>query len=402
MSEFLNKHKFLIGGLALGVVGAGVYVYKTQFASDFNNPYPKDLVLLVLRDFKREFQRVYSVLLQQVTRIKTAMRSSGRANIPGASEELMALLVDQNEEFQLKVKEIEDHVFGKHKIADRKRFEKSCEVTYKLDPEVSALLKYMSTSLEEALEGVAPKNETALHASMTAAVTLEILEKTSKAYVCAVLDLAETHLKKGEKISIANLGFVRDLRDVHIETMKQKALADHGMDKVSSEPEEMLNKAVEVYGSADTDGFRQKIGQIENTTKLIMQSVYNGSLDLGQVEKFRVVFNKPKAPAITQGITEAPENEETEQGTTANPSKTLRVSDIDQKPEDALPAEPSVPEQPAPAVQSEEPELPATTEAPAQTPPEDQPQTTEPTTEATQPPAEAIHTDDAALPTAEN
>ena len=334
MSTFISNHRLIVGGVAVGLLGiGGYYVYQSR-NTKFDNPYPRDLVISVLKDFRRDFKRVNLLLFQQVSKIRQMMSMSGRQLPPGTSDELMSMLIDENADFKTQIKRIEEIIYTKHKIEDKKRFERSCQETYKDDPEISILLKKMSTSLEDIMEGHMPTNDVQVHPTMTPAVVIDLIEKTSRNYVKNVLDLAEKFLLSKEDVSKNNLYFIRELTTVTPEDVKAKLIKEYGFEKLSDEPEEMLSKAIETYTKQSIPGFRQKMEEIEMRTRLVMQMIMNGGVSLEYIQKSRESLDKPigeKLKSITETDNKTikeEDQEDTLQGTNGNPSTTVFDSKV--------------------------------------------------------------------------
>jgi len=346
MSDFISKNKVFLSTVALGATGAGLYYYYTQVkGNSFDNPYPKPVVMDVLKDFRREFNKVNVALFQQVSRVKQFLRANGRQFDSSMKDEFQAMLVDNNPEFGEQIEEIEQRVYAKHGITDKVRFQKSCEVTYKQDPEVSALMKGMHKSFDSVMGGEAPQVEAVVPPELTPEVTLSIVTKSAEEYLKAFLNLAEQFLKKGDKPTQNNLNFLNSLRGISPEEFKLKNIRERGLERLSDDPEAMFSKAIQTYLEQDTIGFRAKMFEMENRNKAIMSAVLSGTADLNMIEKFRQELYAPAKDAIAEATPQQEDETETEK-----PEGGETVEGEAQKEGDATATDHSVPVKPEESV----------------------------------------------------
>jgi hypothetical protein len=296
MSDFFGKNKVLVMSMAAGAVGFGLYYwYNNVRVATFSDPYPREKVVATLKEFRREFNRLYAVVYQQVARVKQLLRSNGRPVHAGMNEELMAMLVDQNPDFADKVEEIEEEVYAKHDITDKVKFQKSCEITYRDDPEIRGLLRTMHQSLESVISGNAPENNVTVPAGLTSELVLDVVRNSAKDFQLELLDLAEKYLKQGKPVSKDNLEFLMDLKKISTDGIKMGHMRQRGIDKMGQDPESFFSKAVEKYIQSDPNDFRSKMYEIETQNKLIMQMIFAGGLNEDVLEKFREDIRNPKA-----------------------------------------------------------------------------------------------------------
>ena len=313
MSDFISKNKVFVSTVACGAIGAGLYYYFSQVkGSGFDSPYPKTVVIDVLKDFRREFNKVNVALFQQVSRVKQFLRANGRQFDSSMKDEFQAMLVDNNPEFTEQMEEVEERVYAKHGITDKVRFQKSCELTYKLDPEVSALMKGMHKSFDSVMGGETPQVDAVVPPEMTPELTLSIVTKSAEEYLKAFLNLAEQFMKKGEKPNQNNLNFLNSLRSISPEEFKMKNMRDRGLERLSDDPEAMFSKAIQTYLERDQAGFRTKLFEIENRNKAVMSSVLNGVADLDMIEKFRQELYAPAKDAIAEATPQQEEENDTD------------------------------------------------------------------------------------------
>lgn len=301
MKDFVAKNKAFLGTVALGAAGVGLYYYYTHMREGgFDNPYPKPVVVDVLKDFRREFNKVNVALFQQVSRVKQFLRANGRQFDSSMKDEFQAMLVDNNPEFGEQMEEIEDRVYQKHGITDKVRFQKTCEITYKLDPEINLLMKGMQRAFDSVMGGEPPQVEAVVPPEMTAELTLSIVTKSAEEYLKAFLNLAEQFLKKGQKPTQNNLEFVNSLRGISPEEFKLKIMREKGIDRLSDDPEAMFSKAIQTYIEKDQTGFRMKMYDLESRNKAVMSAVLNGTANIDMIEKFRQELYAPPKGAIAE------------------------------------------------------------------------------------------------------
>lgn len=327
MSDFVSKNKLFLASVAAGAAGFGVYYYLAHIRQEtFSDPYPKDVVIATLKDFRREFNRLNVGLFQQISKVKQMMRANGRQLDPAALEGFRVMLVDENPEFQEGIEEIETRVYEKHGITDKVRFQKSCEVAYKLDPEVSSLMKGMYNAMESVLHGNPPVNDIVLPREMTPELTLKVVTRSADAYLKNFLDIVEQFLVRGQKVSKENIEFLNSIRFMP-EDAKTNVMKELGVDTMSDDPEAMFSKAVSTYIQADPDNFRQKMHDVESKNKTIMSAVLNGAVSLDMVKKFKEQLLNPAGAVIPE---ENPQSEVDAEGETAQQPTDVAQAETEQ------------------------------------------------------------------------
>lgn len=149
-----NQKKLLIasGFLAMGA-GVTYYIKNRSKPKAPTRVFSREEVITVLNRFKRDYYPIFKYIFNMFNRKIATLRRQGLQVRPNQLKTFQEALTFQNPEFLKMVSDLEESVYKRFSIEEKKDFEAQCNEMAKTDLEVRALMQAIRNSLTQASSG---------------------------------------------------------------------------------------------------------------------------------------------------------------------------------------------------------------------------------------------------------
>ena len=266
------------GGVTL-LCGLGYLAYASrQKPSRSELDIPRETVLKILKEFRREFYPLFKTLSLQSMNWQNNMRSRYQVPADEIKGALFQQLVEENPTLKPDIQEIEDRVYSKYNVINRAEFERLCVELARSDTAIQAVMLETKDLFKRAVNGVLPPTQMELPASITPQATLVLLKDTVREVTTTIHDYARRHLEEHGSLGFQDENFQIGLNSLGIDEARSRLIRAHGFDVTEDfHPQQVFTFAVTKFARENLF-FSERSNLIERINQQIVQQMFTGNL----------------------------------------------------------------------------------------------------------------------------
>lgn len=225
------------GKLALGLMGGAValgglwYMFRPKEAQAGQMNFSREEILRVSRQFRRNYYPVLKHLWSTYERIAVRYRMTYGTIPETVKKGLKTALMDTNPQFHKLMSDLEDEVYQKNGITDRKGFEKAALELSKTDNELKLIYQSIREDLANACNGVKMAMNVSLESHITPETTLTVYKSMVYSILIQLNDFVKEYVKEHGAINSYDEEFNRKLSEtLNPEKIKKEFLSMYKYD----------------------------------------------------------------------------------------------------------------------------------------------------------------------------
>jgi hypothetical protein len=283
----------IVAGFASAIYFTTSYFYSRKKVRLSMDP---DVVLRVVKDFRREFYVVFNYLATLSNQVQNRLRSfSYHSQSSNLTEQMSNKLIEKNPVFEKLVRGIQVKIYEKYGIPDNNAFDELCEELRQSDESIDFIIKDISDHFKKALIGILE------HPPIQLPIFLDI-ESVLVTYhdltVKSLEFLYKNHKAKSQQHSLIedeDRRIIDRKQDSTYTGLRMAILKEKGFDcHPDVHPEQLLEIAVQKY-SEENMFFKECISRYNYLNKEICEELGNGSTNTNAIQakvmKFPIILN---------------------------------------------------------------------------------------------------------------
>jgi hypothetical protein len=209
-SNLTNSALLLGGGTLLG--GVGYLLYKNYYRKEENIEVVSiETTIRILKEFRRDFYPVFNNLAILSLRYQSQYQT-GYSSIPESFfEKLESALSSENPMFLEQVEQLENEVYERHNITNRKQFESYCLKLSQKNSAVQSILNSIRVAYKDALRGKPEKYDAKLPEQLTPELVFTIYKKRVIEALSKILNTVDNYKRVHGTINVKDPEFNREL-----------------------------------------------------------------------------------------------------------------------------------------------------------------------------------------------
>jgi hypothetical protein len=261
-----------ICGGALMMAGGLYYYLKSNQKHVPSNLLPRDLVLKILKKFKRNYYPIYKYLWLMSTRVTAGYRQRFGRVPEQIKKSLKISLVDANPDFHKLISKMEDEIFAEFDINDKKLFEKTVNHYQKTDKEIREIMNKIQDDVAKACSGVKVVDKVPLPDFVTKEKIIEMYKTMIYEILIMLNDFLTDYVSKHQFINPTDEGFNKELESVlKTEPIRKRILTQHKFDYSEKYHENLIYaSAMKQFSESDPE-FKKISNQLDDMNNLLLK-----------------------------------------------------------------------------------------------------------------------------------
>lgn len=271
-----------IVGCVLAGTGLAILLYRSIRRIHSNDPdLPRNIVINVLKEFRRDLYPIFKQMSNYARVLKSEIKKKVQeGKLSESAIQNVPKSVEGNQEFKDRIAEIEDRVYVRYNIQDRKDFEKYCKKLQKTDPEVKFLMGEIQSLFWQAKIGES------LHLSINIPddisentalkTTIEIFQEQLRLLMAKTREMNE----RGSKMTDAETREKQKMEEEAIESI----LIRNGFNAIDDiHPQGLYTNTLHKFSRENAE-FRRNLSLIEQLNATLVKEVEERKKSFAELE----------------------------------------------------------------------------------------------------------------------